>query len=68
MVEVGLAEARVEALRAHVRRQLAEIVSVREADLKDARALADAKAMSAEDLRRAERALADAKARLAAER
>ena len=34
-VEVGLAEARVEALRAHVRRQLAEIVVAREAELKE---------------------------------
>jgi hypothetical protein len=68
MVEVGLAEARVEALRAHVRRQLAEIVTVREAELKELRALADAKAISAEELRQAERAVADAKARLAAER
>jgi RNA polymerase sigma factor (sigma-70 family) len=68
MVEVGLAEARVEALRAHVRCQLAEIVTVREAELKELRALADAKAISAEELRQAERAVADAKARLAAER
>jgi len=68
MVEVGLAEARVEALRAHVRRQLAEIVAVREAELKEVRALADAKSISVEELRQAERAHADAKARLAAER
>jgi RNA polymerase sigma factor (sigma-70 family) len=67
-IGVALAEARVEALRAGVRRQLAEIVAVREAEVKKTRVLHEAKAISAEELRQAERALAEAKARLAAER
>jgi RNA polymerase sigma factor (sigma-70 family) len=66
--EVSLAEARIEALRAHVRQQLATIVSAREVELREVRALYDSKAATSEEVQRAERALSEAKARLAAGR
>jgi multidrug resistance efflux pump len=67
-IGVALAEARIEALRAGVRRQLADIVCARETELKEVRTLFDAKVTSAEEVRRAETALADARARLVGER
>lgn len=67
-VEVDVAEARVEALKAAVRQQLAGIVSTREADLRDVQKLYESKAVSGEEVRRAERALAEARARLSTER
>jgi RNA polymerase sigma factor (sigma-70 family) len=66
--EVALAEARVEALKAGVRQQLASIVAAREDDLREVRALQESKSVSIEEVRRAEQALAQARARLAAER
>jgi RNA polymerase sigma factor (sigma-70 family) len=63
--EVALAEARIEVHRAGIREQLAGIVSVREAEVK---ALERFKRFYPDEVRRAEQALAEAKARLAAER
>jgi len=63
--EVALAEAKVEALAAGIRRQLAAVVELRDQEVRDARKLVDAKVISAEELRRAEQALAEAKSRLA---
>jgi RNA polymerase sigma factor (sigma-70 family) len=63
--EVALAEARVEALAAGIRRQLAAVVELRDQEVRDARKLFDAKVISAVELRRAEQALAEARARLA---
>lgn len=51
-----------------MREQLATIVRAREEELREVRALQEAKAAAAEAVRRAERALDDARARLAAER
>jgi RNA polymerase sigma factor (sigma-70 family) len=67
-IEVSLAEAKVEAHRTAVRKHLAEIVSVREQEFKDARTLFDIRAISAEELRKAEQALSHAKLRLAESR
>jgi RNA polymerase sigma factor (sigma-70 family) len=64
-VEVAVAEARVAALQANVRKQLAQVVALREQELRDARALFDGKAISAEEVRTIERALTAARARLA---
>jgi len=64
-VEVAVAEARVASLQANVRKQLAHVVGLREQELRDARALFDAKAVSAEEVRTIERALNAARARLA---
>jgi multidrug resistance efflux pump len=66
--EVALAEARVEALKAGVRQQLASIVTSREEELREVRALHELKAVSSEEVRRAELAVTEARARLAAER
>ena len=66
--EVALAEARVEALKAGVRRQLADLVRGREKELAEAKILFDAKGVPAEDVRKAEQALGAAKLRLAEER
>jgi hypothetical protein len=69
--EVALAEARIELYRAETRAQLAKIVSVREAELQPLKLWSEragGRVAPAEDLLRAERALAEAKARLAAER
>jgi len=63
--EVALAEAKVEALAAGIRRQLAAVVELRDQEVRDARKLFDAKVISVEELRRAEQALTEAKARLA---
>jgi RNA polymerase sigma factor (sigma-70 family) len=67
-IEVSLAEAKVEVHRTAVRKHLAEIVSVREQELKDARTLFDIRAISTEELRKAEQALSQAKLRLAESR
>jgi len=67
-VEVSLAEAKVEVHRTAVRRHLAEIVAVREQELKEAKTLFDTRAISAEELRQAEWALSQAKLRLAESR
>jgi multidrug resistance efflux pump len=67
-IDVELAKARVEALQAHIRQQLATIVSAREEELRELRALSDSKAVTSDEIQRAERALSEAKARLAAER
>jgi len=66
--EVALAEAKVESLRTAVRKQLADIVAAREQELREANTLFDAKAISAEELRKAEQALSQAKLRLAESR
>jgi len=63
--EVALAEAKVEALAAGIRRQLVAVVELRDQEVRDARKLFDAKVISVEELRRAEQALTEAKARLA---
>jgi RNA polymerase sigma factor (sigma-70 family) len=63
--ELALAEAKVEALAAGIRRQLAAVVELRDQEVRDARKLFEAKAITSEELRRAEQALAEAKARLA---
>jgi RNA polymerase sigma factor (sigma-70 family) len=63
--EVAVAEAKVEALKAGIRLQLAQIVAVREKDFADAKAMYQAKTLSAQELRRIEQALIDAKRRLA---
>jgi multidrug resistance efflux pump len=65
VAEVALAEARVDALKAGVRRQLAEIVRIREKELAEAKILFDAKAIPAEEVRNAEQALNAARVRLA---
>jgi hypothetical protein len=67
-IEVALAEARVDALKVGVRRQLAEIVRAREQELAEAKSLFEAKAVAAEDVRKAEQALQQARLRLAEER
>jgi hypothetical protein len=67
-VELALAEAKVEALKAGVRRQLADIVRLRQQELADAKTLFDAKAIPAEEVRKAEQAFTEAKLRLAEER
>jgi RNA polymerase sigma factor (sigma-70 family) len=66
--QAAMADARIETLKVAVRLQLANIVSIRDEDLREARALNERKAISVEDLHRAEQALLEAKARLAAER
>ena len=58
----------IERLRTEIRKQLADIVSIRERELKDAKTLFESKAISAEELRRAERAASEANARLSASR
>ncbi|HKB04775.1 MAG TPA: sigma-70 family RNA polymerase sigma factor [Gemmataceae bacterium] len=63
--EIAVAEARVEALKTGIRLQLAQIVAAREKDLADAKAMYQAKALSAEELRKVEKALAEARQRLA---
>ncbi|HKB06414.1 MAG TPA: sigma-70 family RNA polymerase sigma factor [Gemmataceae bacterium] len=68
LAEVALAEAKVDALKAGVRRQLAEIVRIREKELTEAKILFDAKSIASEDVRRVERALREAKRRLVDER
>ena len=64
-MEVALAEAKAEALRAGVRQQLAKVVLLREQQVREAKKLFDAKAISAEEMRKAELALSEAKFRLA---
>jgi multidrug resistance efflux pump len=66
--EVALAEAKVEALKAAVRRQLADILRVREKELAEAKTLFEAKVIPAEEVRKAEQALNAARLRLAEER
>jgi hypothetical protein len=68
LAEVALAEAKVDGLKAGVRRQLAEIVRIREKELAEAKILFDAKAIAAEDVRKAEHVLREAKLRLVDER
>jgi RNA polymerase sigma factor (sigma-70 family) len=63
-LEVTLAEAQVAALKAAIRGQLASIVTLREQQLTDAKSLYAAKALSLEEVRKAEAAVDDAKARL----
>jgi RNA polymerase sigma factor (sigma-70 family) len=63
--ERSLAEAKIGFHQGHIRSQLAQIVAHRTADLKDARKLLELKAISAVDFAQAERALEDAKLRLA---
>jgi RNA polymerase sigma factor (sigma-70 family) len=67
-IEVALAEARIEAFKTGVRQQLASIVAAREEELREVRALQESKSISVEEVRRAEQAVANARARLAAER
>jgi RNA polymerase sigma factor (sigma-70 family) len=67
-VEIAFGEATIERLRTDIRKQLADIVAIREQELKEAKTLFDLKAISAEELRRAERAVSEAKARLSASR
>jgi hypothetical protein len=67
-IEVALAEAKVEALQAGVRRQLAEIVRLREQELTEAKLLFESKAISSEELRKAAAALTAARLRLAESR
>lgn len=66
--ELAVAEARVEILRAGIRRQLAEIVAARELDVKAARAAHERGVIPAVQVQQAEVRLAEAKARLATER
>jgi multidrug resistance efflux pump len=65
---VALAESRIDALKAGVRQQLATILTAREEELRELRALQELKAVTSEEVRRAEQAVAEARARLAAER
>jgi RNA polymerase sigma factor (sigma-70 family) len=67
-VEIAFGEATIERLRTEIRKQLADILTIRERELKEAKSLFDSKAISTEELRRAERALSEAKARLSAAR
>jgi RNA polymerase sigma factor (sigma-70 family) len=67
-IEVALAESRIDALKAGVRQQLATILTAREEELRELRALQELKAVTSEEVRRAEQAVAEARARLAAER
>ena len=64
-INVAVAEANVEASRTETRRQLADIVAIREQELNEARDLFGAKKLTQAELRKAEDALAEAKARLA---
>lgn len=66
--EIMLAEANIVRLQTEVRKLLSDIVAAREKDFHDAKALYEAKAISTEELRRAERAVSEAKARLTAGR
>jgi multidrug resistance efflux pump len=63
--EAALAEAKIAAMQGGIRKQLADLVNIREQDLKSAKAMFDAKVASVEELRKAEQALAEAKLRLA---
>jgi hypothetical protein len=63
-IAVSLAEARVESHRTAVRMHLAEIVAAREQELKEAKTLFDIRAISAEEVHKAEQALSLAKLRL----
>jgi RNA polymerase sigma factor (sigma-70 family) len=67
-VEAAVAEAKVDALKAAARQQLAEIVRIRERDLAEANKLFEARTVSAEVVRKAEQALHQARLRLAEER
>ncbi|MBO0698674.1 MAG: sigma-70 family RNA polymerase sigma factor, partial [Zavarzinella sp.] len=67
-VELAVAEAKAEALKAGVRRQLAEIVRIREEELTEAKRLFEAKTITTEEVRKVEQALNQAKLRLAEEK
>jgi RNA polymerase sigma factor (sigma-70 family) len=68
LVDVGLAEAKIQALEAGIRKHLADVVAVREHELQEAKVLFDSKSISVEVLQKFERALEQAKSRLAARR
>ena len=64
-INVAVAEAKVDLLQTETRRHLADIVAIREQELREAKALLEAKLGPIEEVRKAELALAEAKARLA---
>ena len=63
--QAALAEAKIELMQTGIRKQLAELVAIREQEARAVKALFDAKTASVEELHKAERALAEAKLRLA---
>jgi RNA polymerase sigma factor (sigma-70 family) len=67
-IEIAFSEAMIERLRTEIRKQLADIVTMREREFKEAKTLYESKAISMEELHRAERTLHEAKARLSAAR
>lgn len=62
---VAVADAKIELMRAGVRKQLADLVLIREEELEATKAMYNAKTGSVEELHKAEKALAEAKLRLA---
>jgi hypothetical protein len=64
LLDAAVAEAKIEVLQVGIRRHLADIVAVREQELKEAKILFGSKVISAEELRKFERALEEARARL----
>jgi len=64
-INLAVAEAKVDLLQTETRRHLAEIVAIREQELREAKALLEAKLSPIEEVRKAELGLAEAKARLA---
>ena len=63
-IDLALAEARIELAQAKVKEQLAAIVAIREKELQEVRSQFAAKTVTMDDVRIAERALKEAKARL----